>query len=198
MTRLPFAIIAATALLAIGTLSGCGVSAESSARSTPEEDVPFGLLDPDRTPVANPRPGGTVTVTVFLYDSEEERLDDVERRLDSSDLGTVLAVLGEEPSDAERAAGLSSALVDTDSIGAIEVAGGVASIDLDESFTDLDGSDQLVALAQIVFTATGRPGVGQVTFTLGGDSIEIPTGDGSLTSGAVTRDDYVALSPPGS
>ncbi len=195
MTPRRLAPAVASLFLAGATLAGCGISAESSARSTPEEDVPFGLLDPDRTPVANPSPGGTVTVTVFLYDSDDEHLDPVERRLDSSDLGTILAVLGEEPSDAEPTTGLTSALADTDSIGAIEVSGGVASIDLDETFTDLDGSDQLVALAQIVYTATGRPGVGQVTFTLDGESIEIPTGDGSLTSGAVSREDYDTLAP---
>jgi spore germination protein GerM len=59
----------------------------------------------------------------------------------------------------------------------------------------LGGTEQLIALAEIVYTATARPGVGQVSFTLEGEPIEIPRGDGSLTSDAVTRGDYRELAP---
>lgn len=76
-----------------------------------------------------------------------------------------------------------------------ETSGGVAVIDLSEGFTDISGSDQLIAIAQLVYTSTGRPGVGQVTFTLEGEPIEIPRDDGSITSGSVTRDDYRDLAP---
>jgi len=190
-------LLAALWFCTIGVLAGCGVSAQTSAEPATQDAVPFGLLDADRTPVADPRPAGTVTAAVYLYSEADERLHSVEHRLDSSDLGTVLTVLEEELSATDRHAGLTSVLSEAESISDVEVSGGVATLDLHEKFTDLDGSDQLIALAQIVYTATARPGVGQVAFTLDGEPIEIPTGDGALTSSAVTAEDYAGFSPAG-
>ncbi len=42
-------------------------------------------------------------------------------------------------------------------------------------------------------TATARPGVGQVRFTLDGQPVEVPHADGSVGTDAVSRDDYAAL-----
>ena len=75
------------------------------------------------------------------------------------------------------------------------VARGLATVDLDAAFGELAGTAQLVALAELVYTATGRPGVGQVVFSLDGQPIEVPRGDGSLTSEPLTRSDYPELAP---
>ncbi|MFP3900434.1 MAG: GerMN domain-containing protein, partial [Acidimicrobiia bacterium] len=61
-------------------------------------------------------------------------------------------------------------LPDTDAVGDVEVDGGVAIVDLREEFADLSGSDQVVAIAQVVFIATARPDADQVSFTLDGAS----------------------------
>lgn len=47
-----------------------------------------------------------------------------------------------------------------------------------------------------LYTATARPSVGQVAFTLDGDPIEIPTGD-TLTSDSLIRGDYENFAPTG-
>lgn len=75
------------------------------------------------------------------------------------------------------------------------LSGGVATVDLDEAFALLDGRDQRITLAQLVFTLTGRPGVGRVSFTVEGDPVDIPRGDGTLTSGSVSRDAYREFAP---
>jgi spore germination protein GerM len=61
------------------------------------------------------------------------------------------------------------------------------------AITELGGDEQLLAVAQLVCTLTARPGVGPVSFTLEGAPVDVPTGDGSLTSGPVSRDDYADL-----
>jgi spore germination protein GerM len=53
----------------------------------------------------------------------------------------------------------------------------------------------MIALAEIVFTATGRPGVGQVSFSLDGRPVEVPRADGSLTSEPLARTDFRELAP---
>ncbi len=71
--------------------------------------------------------------------------------------------------------------------------GGIARVDLGPAVSALPGGEQLLAVAQIVCTLTGRPGVGQVSFTLEGASLAVPKGDGSLVTSPVARDDYASL-----
>ena len=191
-TRRMLAAIAVVALVA-----GCGVPTERAAQVASPSEVPFGLLDEERRPVAGANPAGRVPVEVFLFSEDDERLVPVERRLDDASVAIVLAELDQGPSETEARRDLTSALADVDGIDAVEVDGGVAVVDLSPGFEDISGSDQRVALAQIVFTATARPGVGQVSFTDDGQPVEVPVGDGSLATGAVTRDDYADLAPVG-
>ena len=66
-------------------------------------------------------------------------------------------------------------------------------MDLLPEVSALPADEQLLAVAQIVCTLTGRPGVGQVSFTLQGARLAVPKGDGSLVSSPVARDDYAGL-----
>lgn len=191
MTRFTPTVVAP--LLASLLLSGCGVSTQGSAEITPAGDVPFGLTESPRTTTT--LPSGSESLQVYLLDPEG-RLVPVDRHLDVDGLHDVVDALLGGPTTNESTIGLTSALDDPAVIRAVELAGGVASVDLAESFGDLGAEAQRSALAQIVFTLTGRPGVGLVAFTLDGQPIEIPTGDGSLTTGSVSRDSFRELLPP--
>lgn len=181
------AAVAATILLA---LAACGVPTDDEARVTDPAEVPFGLLDADRRARTDVERSGPTVVEVYLFAETEAALIPVARRVEDPTLMTALAELERGPTDAEAAAGLRSALDESDVIIAADVSGDTATVDLAEGFSAISGADQLVAIAQTVFTATARPGVDQVAFLLDGRPIEIPRGDGSLTSGAVSRDDY--------
>ncbi|HEX2849142.1 MAG TPA: GerMN domain-containing protein, partial [Acidimicrobiales bacterium] len=54
--------------------------------------------------------------------------------------------------------------------------------------------EQVLALAQIVFTLSEIPDVARVQFTLAGSPIEVPTPAGS-TTGPVTRDAFPTIAP---
>jgi spore germination protein GerM len=181
------ALLVATVLVVSGA---CGVPTDDQARVAGPDEVPFGLLDPERQADAGDPPAGTTVAEVYLFADEEATLVPVARRVDGPALAATLAELERDPTDAEAAAGLRSALADSDVIAGAGTSSETATVDLGEGFAAIGGAEQLVAISQIVFTATARPGVEQVTFTLDGRPIEIPRGDGSLTSGAVSRDDY--------
>jgi spore germination protein GerM len=72
----------------------------------------------------------------------------------------------------------------------VTTARGTATVDLAEAFTLAGQEDQAAAIAQLVYTLTARPGIGRVAFTLDGEVVEVPRGDGTLTTDALTRDDF--------
>ena len=97
------------------------------------------------------------------------------------------------PSDAERSFGLTTALADPGTVTAIDIEGGVATVDLDAALAARPTTDQLTVVTQLVCTLTGQPGIGQVRFTVDRLPIAVPRGDGSSTSDPVSRQDYDSL-----
>jgi len=176
----------------------CGVREDGRVHRANPDDVPFGLLEEGREPVAAPVPGPRSMVELYFFDEGEGQLAPVERLVASSSVPGLLAELERGTTDAESASGLQSALTDAEAIASVGVEGGVAIVDLTESFRELGGGDQLVAIAQMVFTLTGRSDIDEVSLTLAGEPVEVPRGDGSLTSGTLRRVDYESLAPPGS
>lgn len=185
-----------TLMLLALLLAACGVPTGNEAEMV--EDVPFGLLDPQASePADTAAPAEGPSVQIYLVDPATLRLAAVERRLGEGEasLSDVMGILLNGPTRAELRQGLITALVDEDAVAATELVGGVASVDLTQQFTLLDGPTQRIAIAQVVLTLTGRPGVGRVSFTLVGQPIDIPRGDGTLAQGSVSRDNYRELLP---
>jgi spore germination protein GerM len=178
------------ALLVAVAAMACGVPTRDHADRADRADVPFQLVEPDST--SDPRAPRGAPVDVYFYDTGTERLVRVVLTTDDTGLDAVLRLL-------EGAAGsglpVGNPLDDVEVVRAAEVARGRATVDLADSFVDLSGTDQRIALAELVYTATGRPGVGQVSFTLEGEPTEVPRGDGSVTSEPLTRSDYPDLAP---
>ena len=173
----------------------CGIPAAEQAEVASDRDVPFGLLDPAVTSTSTTNPPETPVSAVALCFYQGENLVTVGRQLAAVGTFDALQTLEERTTRAERERGLETAIPGPDTIRAASVVAGVARVDLAASFAALPAAEQLRVVAQIVCTATARPGVGQVLFTLEGAPIDVPRGDGSLASGAVTRDDYPRIVP---
>lgn len=186
----------ARALLATGLLcllAGCGVPADPGPRSIPAEQVPFGLLGTTTTTTAAPAPA-TTTAVVFLVDGE--RLAPVRRQVPAPATPTaVVAALAAGPTPAEAAAGLRSAPVTGAALA--QVAAGTVTVPLDRDFAAVGLHEQVLALAQLVYTITELPGIGGVQFSVDGQPAEIPTADGPTKTGAATRADFAAVGPAG-
>lgn len=184
-------------LLAIAAaLSACGIPVDDRAETL--RDVPFGLLHsntPEPPEIVGPAEGPVVQI--YLVEPSAQQLLAVERRLPDASLQAVVQALMDGPSRAERRGGLTTAFPSEGAVAGADLVGGVASVNLTGQFTALDGPTQRLAIAQIVLTLTGRPGVGRVSFTLEGQPIEIPRGDGTLATGSVSRDSYRELLPSG-
>jgi spore germination protein GerM len=190
--RMPTVLVIALAIVGV---AACGVPMQRSATKVDKKDVPFELLDKKSSAKSSESAGNEDLVVYF---ATAERLVPASRRLPPPvTLEDVLSVLRKGPTSAEEATGVRSALPIGSVVGSVSLNGGTATVDLARPFTALSSSDQLLALAQLVYTLTARPGVGQVQFTLEGTSTEVPRGNGALTTAPVSRDDYLDAAPAG-
>ena len=183
------------ALATVLTLAACGVPVDDAARPLSAEEVPSSRPGPTAAPAARPDDATDVTVEVFLV--RGLRLAPVRRQVSPPlSVEHAIAALLTEPTSAERSDGLRTALT-RDVRLAGTLAAGVPLVDVTETFAQTEGEEQILALAQIVFTLTGVPGVTGVSFALEGRPVDVPTGDGTLERGPLRRDDFAAVAPGG-
>jgi spore germination protein GerM len=191
MTRRPHlpALLLVLVLALLGV--ACAVPEQDHAQVPPDDSVPFGLLDDDVPPLLPPVSGAENEATSLCF-VDDDRLVSIDTALEPPvDLSAVVDALAEPPGD--PSSGSLRTAVGGPLVRDIGLVAGVARVDLLPAITALGGDEQLLAIAQLVCTLTAQPGVGPVSFTIGGSPIDVPTGDGSLNSGPVSRDDYADL-----
>ena len=182
---------------------GCAVSVDKRARVVDDAEVPFDLLATTTTSGhTTPTIAGPDSVVRPVYLVAEDGLTVVERTVSDPSPEALIAELVKGPSRTERDDGLSSVLAEgTDDIAeypvaAVQLARGIATVDLATGFTSLPSQRQVIALAQIVLTLTAQPGIGQVAFTLQAAPVDVPRADGTTTSDPLARSDYRDLLAP--
>ncbi|TWH73282.1 sporulation and spore germination protein [Modestobacter roseus] len=171
--------------LAAALLTGCGVSAQDTAEPL-RTGVPL---------VTQPGAGGPATgqrLTVYLV--RGARLTEVERRMDAPTVAAALDQVVDGPTRAEAADGVRTALAPE--VVGVEVVlpDGTTTVAVTRGFTSITGGNQLLAVAQVVWTLTGLPTVTRVRFTVEGMPVELPT-DTGLSTGPVGRGDYLSVAP---
>ena len=181
--------------LAISVVAGCGVPG-GDATPIASDDLPAALRTSTTSSTALPsdETGKSGAVTVYwIRDKllvpeaiEFESVPDVER---------VVSLLERGPTSTERAPEVRSAVSQARVIRSVARDDERVIVELSDDFSEVVGSDQVLALGQIVATVTAVPGVTEVEFQRGGESLEVPVPDGSLVQRPVTRADYVSLLP---
>ena len=186
MRRLVALLVAA---LAVAATSGCGVRSDSEARDLSAGRVPYGLLEDAPTTTSTSAPTPSVARTdVLVYFIQDDRLIKRVRQVNApATVAKALTALLFGVQEDELAGEVRSAIDPTASIQARALDPATYQVDLSAEFSKGPSSEQVLALAQIVYTATALPGVTGVRFTLNGEPIEVPTGSGSLTSEPVGR-----------
>lgn len=196
---LPAAVCVAV-LLALGALAtACGVPTSAAPKSIPSSQVPDHLLSPTgplgatatTVPIAEP-----VTVTIYLV-APDQRLQAATRSVASPPLLSSLEALLAAPSSSESKAGLSTALTAQVRVLSTTLRGHVAVVNFNEAFSQIANAEQLLAVAQVVFTATAISGVSSVQFQINGKATDVPTdANGAQVQRPVSRAEYAAESPP--
>lgn len=172
------------------TVSSCGIPQDEGPRA-------LGPVLATPTPEATPEPECVQSFTIFLLDSDR-RLVPVRRDVPADlRIGDLIAALVADPSEAERAQGLGTAVpalttlnpnpeVNTDTETAtIDIAGG--SLEL--------GPGQLTeALAQLVYTLTESGSISAVRILVDGERVPWPTDEGE-SDRPLSPEDYRSFAP---
>jgi hypothetical protein len=170
-------------------------STTTTTTTVPESSVPV--------PPSTSMPSTTVpTEPIELYFVSGNQLDVVIGNLSRDPSAIrVMALLEDGPPPGEAGLGLRT-FVEAGLISSVRESGaGFAAVDFaGEAFDDIEDRDQRLAIGQIVLTLTRRPGIGQVQFSLEGEPLAVPGGDGVQTDPgqSVSREDFEdLLSDPG-
>ncbi len=173
-------------------LVGCGIPVDEEARPLSDDDVGPSLPGQAKSPpsvAANPN-----VASLELFFVRDSRMVPIRRLAPGSSVDHALAALVNGPSAAERSQGVRTALVGPVRLADVDRAA-VPVVEVAESVAQLDGEEQILALAQVVFTLTAIPEVHGVSFALSGREVEVPTGDGTLKAGPLRREDFAAVAP---
>ncbi len=198
--RIGWAVPMSTAAWLVITIlvGGCGVRPQAQP-----EPLPTRVLDnlgrPSPAPTASatsPAPtGAQATEDVEVFFLRGSRLIAVRRQVPrGGPLDSRIQVLVAGPTSAESDDGVATA-IPTDADFNVRVLSKTAVTDAPEELTALGGTEQVLALAQLVYTATAVDGITGVQLTDHGRPIEVPTGSGRLVAGPVDRQDYAGLAP---
>jgi spore germination protein GerM len=193
VTRGRALVPAAVVAVMLVIVAGCGVPTQKGPTRLSDNEVRVVGPVPATT-----IPRGTPTDLYRLCFVSDNRIVTIVRELPAP-LSARRALAGlVEGARAGLPTGLRSAITGAEITGTEEAvpALGIARVDLSADFAGISPAEQILALAQVVCTLTNVPAVEQVRFTLGGEPVDIPRADGSLTSEPVSRRDYRDLFAP--
>lgn len=186
--------LTALGLAAAVGLGGCGVPVQTRPVALSASLVPRGLAAAATTTTI--RGSSTPVSIIQVYFVVRDRLIARSRLVPSpGTLPEALGALLAGPTPAESTAGIRTTISAGTELITERVTRGRALVDLSPTFTDTGGPDQILAIAQLVYTVTGldRPPISSVSFELGSDPVAVPIANGTLVSGPVSRTDYASL-----
>jgi spore germination protein GerM len=194
MTRIRVAL--AVALIA-ALAAGCSVSKEKQPRALAPNELPPELQTPT-TVVATSLPTGKPQLPIYVFDPQAKRLHPLVVAVDSKTPDAVLQALVsneqvKDPYTTDIPAGLTLGDTSTTKMGGCRTL----RIPVSDVLSTLQGDQQRIAVAQLVYTATEFPDIDCVTFRIKGQSVDIPTGAKGGTAMVVSRKDYSDIAPKG-
>lgn len=190
MKAKPRALVLALVVASVG-LSACGISPQADPQTVSAQEIPAGLVSPTTT--TKPR---APTVYVNVYLSTRQRLTAVARGVgEPASIAGALAALQRGPTTLESQEGLESPISTAGPLTLDRQVGDAVVVGIGPSFTNLSSREQLLAVAQIVYTVTAFPSVERVQLRIGGRIAAVPLPSGALSSQWLNRVDYAALAP---
>jgi spore germination protein GerM len=182
-------IVAVTLALA-AALAACSIQPDTSPREIPQADR--ALSDPVTPAEGGEAAGSTRVFLVKESDDGQAQLRSVLRSVDPTPTAVMQELLN-GPNAQEEETGTTSALPQDLVLHSARSVAGVLSVDVSSQLLDEPAPQLMLAIAQIVFTASELEGVREVRIRVDGTNRPWPDGHGELRTEALTVYDYPGL-----
>jgi spore germination protein GerM len=181
-------------LVALVAAAGCSTPVDSGPKALRAASIPEDLRSASPTTTTTVLTGESEEVTVYYILGD--RLAPVKKRVSTPvTLEKVLQKLFAPPTTAEAVSGLRTAISPEATVLGAPIEARIATVNVSRNFPFGPVTDQVIAYAQVVFTALDVEGVTGVLFALNGNRQEAPQGDGSSTSAPLGRASYAQFTP---
>lgn len=144
-------------VLLVSALTSACAGAETGQQPSPQPTGSPTTESPSPSPEPTASPSPTRRVALELWFAKDGKLFPTKRTtaFQPAVARLALTVLLQGPSAPERRAGLESALPESTTLRGINLANGVATVDLSRDISGTSGEEELrLALAQVVYTVT--------------------------------------------
>ncbi|MGC4938811.1 GerMN domain-containing protein [Kribbella sp. DT2] len=176
--------------------AGCGVPTQDSPVGIQPEALPSRLRETALPGEVSPPTAGPGQVSVVVNFVRKDRLVRSAREVPNGSaqerLSAIVEALAAGPTERERASGISSALPAGLQLTVAALQGNRAVIGLTGE-TDGSAAENVLAVGQIVLSATAIPTVKEVSFERDGLPVEALLADGALTRNPLTAANYASL-----
>ncbi len=190
--------------LALVVMAGsCGIPTDHSPRPIAQGALPAALKPQTTTTTQIVLSAGTDAVRLFLVRNEDSspKLARVTMGIrHTTDLTTrvrevMTELIAEQPASSGATKNLTNTIPSSVRILGLKLDGDVLDLDV-SNLDNVESTQQRLAFAQMVFTATDLPGVDAVRFSISGRSAQVPTDTATSKLGqAIDRGDYAQLDP---
>jgi germination protein M len=180
---------------------GDGGTVSTTATTAPTEQTTT-TIPANTTTTVSPVTTSTTqsgqTSTVKVYFTKNEKVCAATRSIAKTQEvgGAAMKALLEGPTAEEKQAGMVTNIPEGTTFLGLNIANGVATVDLSKEYESGGGSlSMFMRLAEVVFTLTQFPTVQGVDFKLDGQPIEVLGGEGIIIDHPMSRADFEDQSP---
>ncbi len=174
------------------TLTACGIPTQPSASPISTARIQTRL--PSTRPVTNPCVKSyCVPVDVYFVTANGRLRPEGRVVPPDAKLSTVIGALLGGPTATEHAGGIGTALGAGIRLLSARVTGKVATLNFNLDFGELSGTQEVLGVAQVVYTVTAVMPGGEVTFEVADVAIPVPVATGVVATGPVHESQYATL-----
>ena len=180
--------VAGCALLAL-LAAGCAIPTQQGPSTIAPSKVPFDLLSPvppAATTTTQPKPSSYVPVKVYLLNATQDLVAADRVVVSPAPLTSVINALLAGPTSSDVQKGFSTAIPDNVNVLSAVQVGSLVTVNFNEAFAEISGSNSELAVAQVVATVTGQDGANVgVIFEIAGQRTSVPIASGAEVPGPV-------------
>ncbi len=172
--------------------AGCAIPTQSVPSAIPPNKVPFQLLNP-QLPTTTTTLQSSVPVKIYLLGPNRRLVGESRVVAFPAPLKQVVAELLLGPIRKEERAGITTAIPNDVRVASAKVSktSQLATVDFNQAFGQIAGSDTPLAVEQVVFTVVAQTSVPTgVVFEIDGQTIPVPVGNNASQTTPVYLSQY--------